>query len=105
MVTGLTPYEWAYGISQLAAVSLSIIAGLIAISMFRDAEAHPQIHAWRYMLFALVLFAIEEVLGALRTFGVWSTPHLTHIVPSLILGSIIAALVVQIQVNRGWVEW
>lgn len=103
-VPALTPYDWAYGIAQLAAVFLSIIAGLIAISMFKVSSEHPHLRPWRFMIVTLVLFAVEEVLGALRTFGVWSTPHLTHLVPSFILGFLIAALINQIQVNKGWVE-
>ena len=101
----LTPYEWAYGISQIAAVVLSIIAGLIALSMFRVSEAHPQLHSWRYLIVALVLFTVEEVLGALRTFGVWPEQYLTHLVPSFLLMFLIASLVIQIQVNKGWVDW
>lgn len=100
----LTPYEWAYGIAQLAAVFLAIIAGFIALSMFMESARHPHLRSWRYLIIALTLFAIEEIIGAMRTFGVWSTPYLTHIVPSLILAFLIAALIVQIQTNKGWVE-
>ena len=97
----LTAYDWAYGISQFAAVFLSIIAGVIAISMFSTAHKERLLHAWRFMIVALVLFTVEEILGALKTFGVYSTPHLTHIVPSFILAFVIIALVSQININRG----
>lgn len=100
----LTPYDWAYGISQLAAVFLSIIAGFIAISMFKVSSEHRHLRPWKFLIPSLVLFSVEEVLGALRTFDVWTTPHLTHVVPSFVLVFLIAALINQIQVNRGWVQ-
>ena len=46
------------------------------------------------------VFAVEEILGALRSFNIYSTPHLTHIVPSFILAFLIWALVLQIKVAK-----
>ena len=100
----LTPYDWIYGITQLAAVFLSIVAGFIAISMFQQAARSKYLAAWKPMLIALVLFVVEEILGVLRTFGIWSTPYLTHVVPSFILVFLIAALVKQINITRGCEE-
>ena len=92
-------YDWIYGITQLSVVFLSLVAGGISLTLFRTTKK-PVLRAWKYLLPALVLFVIEEVLGALRTFGVFSTPHLTHIIPGLILGFLIAALIVQIEVCK-----
>lgn len=100
----LTPYDWAYGISQLAAVFLSIIAGIIAISMFKVSSQHPHLRSWKFLIVTLILFMVEEILGALRTFSVWDPAPLTHLVPSFVLVFLIAALINQIQVNRGWVQ-
>ena len=100
----LTLYDWIYGIAQLAAAFLSIIAGVIALSMFRAARQQKILSAWKLIIIALVLFTIEEILGALKTFGVYSTPYLTHVVPSFILAFLIAALVKQKNINRGWTE-
>jgi len=97
----LTSYDWIYGSAQIGAVFLSIIAGIIAITLFSKSVKQTKLHAWKYLIPALVLFALEEILGALRTFGIWSTPHLTHVVPSLILGFLITALIVQLSLNRG----
>jgi len=100
----LTVYDWIYGIAQLAAAFLSIIAGFIAISIFKASHKQKLLKAWKMLVVALVLFAVEEILGALKTFGVYSTPHLTHIVPSFLLVFLIAALIIQINVNRGLVK-
>lgn len=97
----LTIYDWIYGSGQIGAVILSIIAGIIAISMFKQARKRKLLQAWKYLIPALVLFAFEEIFGALRTFGVYSNPWITHVIPSFILAFLIASLVVQIQINKG----
>ncbi|MBI4146400.1 hypothetical protein HY489_03625 [Candidatus Woesearchaeota archaeon] len=98
----LTPYDWVYGIAVLTAVFLSVIAGFLAISLFSDASQKKHLRAWKWLIAALVLFAVEEVLGALKVFGVWHTPWLTHVVPSFILVCLIVALIKQANVTRGW---
>ena len=100
----LTPYDWIYGITQLATVVLSIVAGFIAISMFQHASKKKYMAAWRPLIITLVLFVIEEILGVLRTFGIWSNPWITHVVPSFILVFLIAALLKQINITRGCEE-
>jgi hypothetical protein len=50
------------------------------------------------------LFAVEEVLGALKTFGIYSTPHLTHVIPFFILLFVIAGVLAQINITKGWLE-
>lgn len=86
------------GVLQVANVFLAVVAGVIAASMFKAAYKHKHLAPWKPMIIALILFAVEEILGALRSFGIYSTPHLTHIVPSFILGFLIYALVLQINV-------
>ena len=97
----LTTYDWVYGIAQLAAAILSIFAGLIALQFFMQSTKRKNLAAWRYLAVALILFTIEELLGTLATFGVFSTEYLTHIVPTFILGFLIAALTTQININKG----
>ena len=97
----LTRYDWIYGITQLATVVLSIVAGFIAITMFQHAAQKKYLAAWRPLIIALVLFVIEELFGILRTFGIWSNPWITHVVPSFILLFLIASLLKQINITRG----
>lgn len=98
----LTIYDWVYGSGQIGAVILSFVAGGIALSMFKAARQRRSLRAWRFLLWALVLFVLVEAIGALRTFGIWSSPWLTHVLVSFILAILIAALVVQIQVTKGY---
>ena len=97
----LTPYDWVYGIAILTAVSLSIIAGFISIGLFQRSAQRKYLAAWKPMLIALVLFGFEEIIGALKVFGIWSTPWLTHVIPSFIVIFLIAALLKQINITRG----
>lgn len=98
----LTIYDWIYGSGQIGSVILSIFAGFIALTMFRHAHERRLLRAWRYLIWALVFFAIEELVGALKTFGIWSTPWLTHVLPGIILVLLIAAIIIQIQVTKGY---
>jgi hypothetical protein len=98
----LSTYDWIYGSGQIGAVILSFVAGFIALTLFKHAHQRRQLRAWRFLIWALVFFAIEEFVGALKTFGIWSTPWLTHVIPSAILALLIAALIMQIQVTKGY---
>ena len=100
----LTPYDWVYGIANITNVFLSLIAGFIALSLFEHASQRKYLGAWKLLIIALVMFTLEEVVGALKVFGVWSTPWLTHVIPSLVLVFLIAALVRQINITRGCEE-
>jgi len=99
----LTVYDWVYGSSQLGAVFLSIIAGLLALSMFRVSRRVKVLNAWRWLIIALILFALIEVEGALHTFGIYSNPYWTHVTASIILIVLMGALIRQTQINQGWV--
>ena len=100
----LTFYDWIYGSAQIGAVVLSIVAAVIAISMLRISHQQKRLRGWRTLLMALVFFMLEEVFGALQTFGIYSNPWLTHVIPSVILGLLIFALINQLNVARGWLE-
>ncbi len=98
----LSTYDWIYGSAQLGAVLLSIASAIIAISLLKVSHNQKNLHAWRALLIALLLFTLEEIFGALRTFGVYSNPWITHVLPSVILALLIIALTMQININRGW---
>jgi len=100
----LTIMDWIYGTVQFAVVILSVIAGLIAISMYRLTKNRSDTASWNPLLAALVLFAVVEILGGLATFGVYRTPHLTHVITSVVLGFLIVALLRKINFTKGWVE-
>lgn len=99
----LTTYDWIYGVAQFAAAFLAIIAAFIAATMLKKAEEKP-LKAWVFLLLGVIFFAIEEVIGALKTFGIFETQYLTHVIPGIIMGLLITALVVQTNIARGWLK-
>ncbi|MBI4139629.1 hypothetical protein HY483_01565 [Candidatus Woesearchaeota archaeon] len=102
VILALTPYEWVYGISQISTLLLSAVAGIIALSLFSSAK--NKLYPWRYLLLSLIFFAVVIALGVLRTFGVYDVGPWTHILVGIILASLIAALITQIEVSRGWLK-
>lgn len=97
----LTTYAWLLGVAQLAAVFLSIVAGIIALSMFKQSREKKYLRSWTLMILVLILFAVVEAIGALREFGIYSIPWLRHIIPSFMLLLLIMALIRQINITKG----
>ncbi len=92
--------DYISGVLQIANVFLAVVAGLIAATLF-EVSKKKELSAWRPMAAVLILFAVEEIVKALRSFDIWSTAYLTHVIPSFVLGFLIWALVKQIQIERG----
>lgn len=96
----LTLYEWIYGVTQFAVAFLSLNAIVVSIILMRVAWKQERLTPWRFLLIALILFAIEEILGTLVTFGIINPTFWTHVVPSFIMVFLIAALLSQLYFNR-----
>lgn len=92
--------EYLEGIFKIANLLLSVVAGYIALSMLKISEQRKGLKPWNMLIIALVFFAVQEILGALRAFRIYSSVFLTHIVPTVILGFLIAALVMQIYEHK-----
>ncbi|HLD06252.1 MAG TPA: hypothetical protein VJC16_01825 [Candidatus Nanoarchaeia archaeon] len=90
------------GIIQIAVVFLSVVAGGIAISLFRTSHTMSYLKPWRPLIIGLVLFAVEEILGALAAFNIYRSPFLTHVIPSAILIILMYALFLQILEAQKW---
>jgi predicted membrane-bound dolichyl-phosphate-mannose-protein mannosyltransferase len=91
--------QYLEGILKIANLLLATFAGIVAISLFR-ASKKKEFRPWRMLIIALVFFAIQQILGALRAFNIFSTPYLTHIAVSIILVFLIIALLAQININK-----
>ncbi|HLD43546.1 MAG TPA: hypothetical protein VJB08_06210 [Candidatus Nanoarchaeia archaeon] len=91
--------EQLEGVLKIANLLLSVVAGMIAVSLFQASRNQRFLRPWKFLIVALVLFALQQVLGAFRAFRVYSSPYLTHINPTFMLGFVIAALVFQIVLN------
>jgi len=88
------------GLLKIANVFLSMIAGIIAISLFKVSHERKHLRPWKILIVVLVLFAIQEIFGALRAFEIYSSPYLTHIIPTAMLGLLIVTLLLQIGVHK-----
>lgn len=103
----LTFYDWIYGVAQIAAGVLAAIAGIICIIVLRSSKTRI-LRAWAPLLFGIIFFISGQIIGGLRTFaivpstGIWL--FIVHVIVSGILSMLIIALLVQLQVNRGWLR-
>jgi len=91
--------DFITGVLQIANFFLSIVAGLIAASLF-EASKKKELRAWKPLTVALILFAFEEIFGGLRSFSIYSNAWITHVIPSAILAFLIYSLIVQINVIK-----
>ena len=88
------------GIFKIANLFLSLIAGILAISLFKlSVKKKKNLTPWKVLIIALIFFVIQETLGALRAFSIFESPYLTHVVPTIILGLLIIALALQINMK------
>lgn len=90
------------GMVQIADVFLAIVAGLVALSLFKASHKLEHLKPWKPLISCLILFMIEEVLGALAAFNIYESAFLTHIIPSAILLLLIYALILQISEAKKW---
>lgn len=89
--------EYVEGILKIANLFLSVVAGFIAISLLNSSRKKEFLKPWYVLIISLVLFAVQEVLGALRAFQIYSNLYITHIIPTVMLGLLIWALVMQVN--------
>ncbi len=92
--------DYLEGLLKLVNVFLSIIAGVIAITLFKVSNQRKHLRPWKILIIVLVLFAIQEIFGALRAFDIFESPYLTHIIPTAMLGLLIITLLFQIGVHK-----
>lgn len=93
--------EYLEGILKIANLVLAVIAGLIGISLIKISGERKELKAWLLLIAALIFFAVQEILGALRAFKIYESPYLTHIVPTVILALLIIALIKQTGIGKG----
>ena len=89
------------GVLQLTVVFLSIAAGFISISMFKMSKQHEILAAWRTLMWVLIFFAFEEIIGILDAFNIYRQINwMRHVVPSFIMLLLMMAVIKQIQINK-----
>lgn len=93
-------YLYIYGTLQIANLFLAVVAGTMAATLFQISHQRSHLKPWKILVIALILFAVLEIIGALRSFGLYSSPFLTHTLTSVILAFIIVSLVMQIRIGE-----
>lgn len=93
-------YLYLYGTLQIANLFLAVVAGTMAATLFQISHQRSHLKPWKILVIALILFAVLEITGALRSFGIYSSPFLTHTLTSAILAFLIVALVMQIRIGE-----
>ncbi len=93
--------EFFEGLLKIANLLLSVVAGVIAVSMFRISHEKKKFRAWKILIIVLFLFIVQQVLGALRAFDIFSSLYLTHINVSVMLLFLIYALSIQLYISLG----
>ncbi len=92
--------QYLEGLLKIANLVLAFIAGVTGIILIRVSRRRKELNAWILLIVALIFFAIQEILGALRAFGIFESPYLTHIIPTIILALLIIALLKQINIQK-----
>ena len=90
------------GMIQIAVVFLSIVAGFVALSLFKTSHKLEHLKPWKPLIICLVLFMVEEILGTLAAFSIYKSSFLTHVIPSIILMLLIYSLILQISEAKKW---
>ncbi|MBW2989158.1 hypothetical protein KY358_02450 [Candidatus Woesearchaeota archaeon] len=92
--------QYLEGILKITNLILASVAGIIGITMIKVSKKKKRLNAWVLLVIALVFFAVQEILGALRAFNIFESPYLTHIVPTIILVFLMIALFKQINIDN-----
>ncbi len=95
--------KYIEGILKIANLFLALVAGTIAINLFKilsRKKGKKEIIVWKLLAVALIFFAMQMVFGALRAFRIFESPYITHIIPTVILTLIIIAIVFQINIHK-----
>lgn len=92
--------QYLDGILKIANLFLAFVAGIIGISLIKISKKRRELNAWVLLIVALIFFAVQEILGALRAFKIFESPYLTHIIPTIILALLIIALLKQINIQK-----
>jgi len=96
----LISYLYIYGTLQIANLFLAVVAGTMAATLFQISHQRSHLRPWKVLIVSLILFAILEIIGALRSFGIYSSPFLTHTITSVIVALLIVALVMQMRIGE-----
>ena len=93
-------YLYIYGTLQIANLFLAVVAGTMAATLFQISHRRSHLRPWKVLVVALILFSILEIIGALRSFNVYTSPWMTHVITSFIVLLLIVALIMQYRIGE-----
>ena len=99
----LTALQFIEGILKIANLFLIVIAAVIAAGMFKafgKRDMRKEALPWRLLIIVLILLTVQTILGALRAFLIWDPGAITRVIPTVMLGLIIWALVLNINMKK-----
>ncbi len=91
--------SYAEGVFQIANLFLSLVAFFLAIVLFYQYQ-RKEIKPFKVLLVALILFDAVLIFGALRSFGIYESPFITHFLPGIILAVMMYALYLEIRLRE-----
>jgi hypothetical protein len=86
------------GVFQIANLFLSITAIILSIMLFGQYHTR-ELRPFKYLMVALILFDIELIFGALRSFRIYENAFITHVLPGFILGILMLAIYMEIRIR------
>ncbi|HII16656.1 TPA: hypothetical protein HA361_01960 [Candidatus Woesearchaeota archaeon] len=92
--------EYLEGVLKLAGLVLSVLAAILAVTLLRHSLRKRELWAWIFLIIALVLFMVQEILGFLRAFSMFESTYLTHINVTVILVCTIIAVAYQFKIAK-----
>ncbi|MDO8480520.1 MAG: hypothetical protein Q7S65_01745 [Nanoarchaeota archaeon] len=88
--------EFLEGAMKLANLVLALMAGYLSLHIYHLSR-RKDLLPWKILAVALLFFMVQQILGALRAFNLYTHPYLTHILVTIILSLLILALSLQIH--------
>lgn len=96
----MSTYLYIYGTLQIANLFLAVVAGTMAATLFQISHQRSHLRPWKILVIGLILFSVLEIIGALRSFNIYTSAFLTHVITSAILACLIITLIMQIRIGE-----
>ena len=92
--------NFIYGALSIADVFLAVVTAALAMTLFRISHEKEHLRPWKLLIIIVGLFALKEILAALRGFGIWDPRFLTPLIATGMLVLLVWALIWQTNLNE-----
>ena len=94
----ILPGPYLEGIFQSTNIILASVALVLVLLLFRHYK-HPEVKPFRYLALAMLVFIVLLLFAALRSFGIYENPYITHVLPTPILLILLYAVYLEIKLR------